>query len=766
MKSHIAKKMVVGGFVVAVVLSLFSTPASARNAATTDQPEKRIVVFSLPRVTWDTLQSGSTPNIDSLISQGSVAALSVKVLGAPSLAKSYATLSAGLRATAPDLSTVNFFAPDEETNGQTARKIFQNQRGDIGAKNPVALGLGFETVIRSNAKSLNDARVGLFASTLNSKGKSISVFGNADSCHEDNASCYDRSIGYLGTDINGVVRKGDISRELLVSPNKSTKTQPTLDYTELEKNALSSLDNNDVTVVECSDLERIDADRAKTKSSISDKNFQDALSKCDSLIGKILPSVSMAQDQVYVISPASPHALEQTTVFIAAGQGIARGYASSATTRVQGIVSIVDIAPTILSSLHIERPETMGDTLIDWNKNSASNATRENFLIRVNSQAVAREEVALPTTWFVGLVFVTTILISMIAFSRARKWRFAARFACFVTLSMPVLVYLIQPFMETLNRPVRIISVLGALSLLGAVGLMAIAKKWGTTIAVLAVASFTNAVFILDVLTGGRLQFNSVFGYGTIQAGRFAGWGNSTFAFVGVFSFVMIAMIKQITKDSNEKTTKRVNLAIMLVLLCLIVLDGAPYFGADVGGILALTPTAVIVGMMLYGKRLGFKTIFWAVLATVGTIVVAALVDLARPVSERTHLGRFAESLIHGTAGVIIRRKITASLDSFQRPELTIVVLVSILFVLYLVFNRERYFDKTIQAFPTLKYLIIPGITLAVLGTALNDSGISIPARMLSVALPVITLLALDVCASREEPHAKKDSSPEKVDAV
>ena len=46
-------------------------------------------------------------------------------------------------------------------------------------------------------------------------------------------------------------------------------------------------------------------------------------------------------------------------------------------------------------------------------------------------------------------------------------------------------------------------------------------------------------VLVVDVLTGGRLQINTVFGYSPLVAGRFAGLGNLAFAIVGVGAVVV-----------------------------------------------------------------------------------------------------------------------------------------------------------------------------------------------------------------------------------
>jgi hypothetical protein len=47
--------------------------------------------------------------------------------------------------------------------------------------------------------------------------------------------------------------------------------------------------------------------------------------------------------------------------------------------------------------------------------------------------------------------------------------------------------------------------------------------------------------------------------------------------------------------------------------------------------------------------------------ATVAVVALFALVDLARPAGQRTHLGRFAADVFNGEAGTVVRRKLESN---------------------------------------------------------------------------------------------------------
>ncbi len=724
---------------------VFITPSAfaADGQDKSGTPSERVVVFSLPRVTWETLREADTPHIDTLISRGSVAAMSVRAISvATTPAQGYVTLSAGNRGTAADPTRSTFLRRDEMYYGEKTSTVFQRQRGDIPNKT-AALGISFELTRRSNLTGRYNSRVGLFAQSLHAHGKSVAVFGNADECLTDSPECFDRSIAYFAADTNGIVRSGDISRDLL-STNNDQHKKLTLDNKIMTSKVKTSLEKNDVLIVECSDLERIERARRETKQSVSAQDFREAIEKCDELVGKILPSLTMEHDQVYLLSPSAPKVQEQTTIFIAAGKDIPRGYASSATTRWSGVVTLVDIAPTILTSLGVPLPEKMNNTLLDWDKNTLSSESRMQHLVTMNDQAVVRDNSIKSVRLFLVLAMIVSMLIAMVAFTRGGKWRTIARFLLLMAASIPTLSFLLKPLYISLEDSARIIAVLVVLSSMAAVLCMRIARKWGTLHLILGFAAVNLTVFITDILLGGYLQFSSIFGNSPVTAGRFAGFGNSTFAIVAITSIIIVAIVKELTGSKDSQTKKKINIALIAFLIAILVIDGVPYYGSDVGGVLALTPTIFIIGMMLFDRRFGWKSFFLSSFITVGAITVFAFLDLARPVSQRTHLGRFAESVMDGSAGVIVERKLMENMRAFQASSLSLIVLVSIFYILFIVFYRDRIMKKSKDTYPGLRFLLFPGLIVAILGMALNDSGVAIPAMMFAFAIPAISLLALE----------------------
>ena len=169
-------------------------------------------------------------------------------------------------------------------------------------------------------------------------------------------------------------------------------------------------------------------------------------------------------------------------------------------------------------------------------------------------------------------------------------------------------------------------------------------------------------VQVADLVTGGHLQLDTTFGYSPIVAGRFQGIGNLAFAvLVGAAIVVATGIWGQVPGAGTPPGADRWWALAVAIIAVTVVVDGWPAFGADVGGVLACVPAFAIVAIWLGGWRVSVRRVVAIGVATVAVVAVFALVDLARPASQRTHLGRFAADLFNGEAGIVVRRKLESN---------------------------------------------------------------------------------------------------------
>nr|MBA3281050.1 hypothetical protein [Acidimicrobiia bacterium] len=129
-------------------------------------------------------------------------------------------------------------------------------------------------------------------------------------------------------------------------------------------------------------------------------------------------------------------------------------------------------------------------------------------------------------------------------------------------------------------------------------------------------------------------------------------------------------------------------------------------------------------------------------------VVLGALtaVDLARPDSSQTHLGRLARRALDGGEGTeVLRRKAEAALGSFTQSSLVWIVISTILLAA-LLWALARPTVQAMTERTVARPLLIGSIMLGVLGAGLNDSGVMVPAMMATVLVPAAVhfLLAPD----------------------
>jgi hypothetical protein len=399
-------------------------------------------------------------------------------------------------------------------------------------------------------------------------------------------------------------------------------------------------------------------------------------------------------------------------VALADGPRFSHAGLTSASTRRAPYVQLVDVAPTALSVLGIDTPDAMiGEP---WQARGAAPS-----LGALRDDALKAERHKAATVPF----FVVLVAVQLVAAGAAlwrRRWRVVELTALAGTAAVGAsyLANLVPwwrsgaPLLVLLGVTAAITSGLTAFTLLG---------KGLLTRAGLA-CGLTAAVLVIDVLTGAQLQISSVAGYSPLVAGRFAGIGNVAFG-------VLAASVLLAAASTRSPTA-----AALTGLV--IVIDGAPMWGSDVGGVLALVPAYALLVLLLAGRRVNLARL--AVAAAVGALVVTAfgIADYARPEDQQTHLGRFVGQVLDGSAGGVIRRKAEANLSLLFHSPVTALLPIVVAFLLWLFLRPPAVLRRTFDISPAWRAGLLAVLAASGLGFVLNDSGAAVPALAIVVALP------------------------------
>jgi hypothetical protein len=412
------------------------------------------------------------------------------------------------------------------------------------------------------------------------------------------------------------------------------------------------------------------------------------------------------------LSEAPGEAAQHLHVALAVGPGFRAGALVSASTRRAPYVQLVDVAPTVLDQFGIGPP----DAMIGEPWQATGRPVTLAGLRDLDTKAGAQRQVTVP--FFVLLVGAQAVLLG-VAWWR-RWWRTAELVALAGTCAVGAsyLANLLPwwrapvPLAGLLLATAAFTAGLTALSLLGRGMLTRAGLACGATALVL----------VADLVTGAHLQMSSVAGYSPLVAGRFAGIGNVAFGVLAASALLAAA------------STRHATVAALTALV--VVVDGAPLWGSDVGGVLALVPAYAVLVLRLAGRRANLARL--AVAAVGGAVVVAAfgIADHARPAGEQTHLGRFVGQVLDGTAGTVLARKADANLLLLFHSPVTALLPVVAAVLLLLVLRPPPVLRRTFEHDPAWRAGLLAVLTASGLGFLLNDSGAAVPALAIVVALP------------------------------
>jgi hypothetical protein len=703
----------------AMIVAIVMTIAPPAGAATDD---RRMLIVSVPGLTWSELDDADVPVLRELLSGAALAALaprSVRHSSRPGDA--YLTIGAGSRAIGEPGTDGDVLGPDADFAGEPAGGVYHRRTG----REPTGhgLALSWPALVRANDREPYDAIPGLLAQTLTDADVATAAIGNADGS-DTAAISRERQAALALTDVHGRLDQGSVDDELLTD-------DPDAPFgVRLDPDAvLASFDDvwdgagRRAVLVEASDLARtlryrslVDADRYAAMRTR-------ALRDTDALLGSLLRRLDPDRDVVMVVAPYLSPSRSPLTVVAVDGPGIDAGYLRSASTQRAGIVTLVDIAPTILDVFDISRPTDMEGRPFEVERSSQSLAHRVDHLVTINAASRFRERLLTPTTIAVvlGLAAIVAATIVGIVDARSRRWRSVVAFAALADLAALPMSYVARAFpLEDLGAGFYwTFLLLGALAV-AALATAAARRARQPLLAIASVLTLSFVVLVGDVMTGSNLHLSAAFGYSPTGNSRLYGISNYSFGLLAVASCILGALIAHRWATSRGRWS-----AIGLMATALVVL-GTPIWGSDVGGIIAFTPTVLVFASMLLGRRPRLRNLILAGVVTVGAVVAFGFADLARPPEERAHLGRLFERI--GDEGLqpllsIVERKLLANLHVSTTSFWVAAIPIAVGAWLFLRSWSTRPLAAVHARIPTLHPALVAAAIAAVLGSIVNDSG-------------------------------------------
>jgi hypothetical protein len=731
-----SKRLVVGAGVVATV-AIVASVFTSRTARPTGEPLRtrpsKVLIFGIPQLGLGDVQPDTMPNLSRLAASGATAASNVRTGSrAPSASEAYATLGAGTRVRIGSLGTEAYDAAESYEGGPAGQALARRTATPLDGAAVVVPGM--PALVEKAAGQ--DDEGGALGAALHAAGLRTGAVGNADSRTLDNVYTRVAPVATVVATPDGRVDAGDVSRDT-VHADRAAPYGLTTDAAAFTAAVRRTLAQADVVVADPGETLRANAYLLSQTPREASASRKAALARTDALLGDVarhLPATTL----LLVVGITPPKSGWPLAPIVAHGAGVERGQLVSPSTHQRGLVTLTDIAPTVLAALGAKQPEAMvGSALRYGGGEPGFTAARQ-----LSDVLATRTATAEPMT----VVFVVVQAVVYLAAAAAllflggsERLGRAFMIGALLCAAWPLATYWLRVWPAAVSRGAT--SSVLAWALAGLIAFGASRLRRHPLDPLLAICGATIATFLLDLATGSHLQLGSFFGYAPNTATRYTGLGNAGYALLGGATVVGCAAL--LDRAASRRAEAWMSAALVCVLV--VVADGASWLGTDVGGILTLIPVLSLLLWVLSGRQLRRRTVGVAVGTAALALGLVVGVEALRPADQRTHIGRFFLGAGHGNGQMVVatlqekwRMNVAGSFNAWAW-----VIPAMAAFAFYVLVVAKGWRPLLPEGSPR-RAGIVAAIALAVFGWLSNDSGIVVAALVLVYTGPFLLLLALD----------------------
>jgi hypothetical protein len=412
------------------------------------------------------------------------------------------------------------------------------------------------------------------------------------------------------------------------------------------------------------------------------------------------------------------------------GGGRASALLTSASTKTPGLVSMTDLAPTVLSHLGLKPPPEMSGRPIAM----VSRPDSLGYVSRLDRETrfVYRLRFVLVPIYLVWVA--ASFVAASITLRSGRASSRLMRLCVTAALCWPLALLLLPLFRMGNTIGETILALALAMLLAWA------AERRAETQQVLArIGLATGLAILADTLLGARLAARSVLGHDPILGQRFYGMGNEYMAaLLGAWAVGLACS----GAAFGERTGKMQQLILWAAVVGVI---GAPWWGANLGG--AMTAAAAVpIAVFSRGGRARAGHVLASLVCMAASAALLVWADMTRSPEAQTHIARAAEQVAHGGAAAAFT--IAAGKIWQNIMQLGSVPLSLAMFCLYLVMFAALAWPRGVAAqlrerMPDSWRGIMAAAWGAIAACLANDSGVVAGGAALQWAVAGYLRLAL-----------------------
>ncbi|AGZ44241.1 hypothetical protein [Actinoplanes friuliensis] len=496
---------------------------------------------------------------------------------------------------------------------------------------------------------------------------------------------------------------------------------------------------------------------------------QSLVAQADATLARIV-AARPERSVVMVAGVSDTDTTSRLHVAIAEGPGWQGGWLTSAGTGRDGYLQLVDLAPTVLTTLSRPAPDNLFSGHSAFSALGRPANPADAMLGDHNQDKRAGAQLGIAGTFFTGLaaaqLAVFLLVVPLMIRARrhagptgpaaAARWLVRGVEVLLIAAALAIPAALLAdaaPWWRA-SRP----GIVFALLTFGlvAVGTAAVrfAPRYPRTLWPMGLISAVCATVVgVDLLTGAQLQLNGVAGYSAIEGARYSGVGSVG---LGVFVAGILTVAGCLAQWVRRPWRPAV---VVLIGGFGVVMVGSPYLGADAVGAIAVTAGVCVAAAISTGGWLTFPRFAWAAIAGLAVTIGFAVLDLRRPEQEQGSLGRALTALGDGTAGPAIQRAATSNGHALDSP-LTMLALIGVLMLAFCRFSPWGGLNRVFGLHPALRAAMAGATVATVIAGVLGGAAFAVAGAAAAVAVPLAvltTLRVLEHAADRTRPEGETD---------
>ncbi len=667
----------------------------------------------------------NTVGYQSLEKNAAVGIMNVNTAGTRTDANEYLTLGGGTRgASSRDIGDSLMGWERFENRKDKAADIYHQQTG-IKVTDERILFLSLQRLLQESERKFPFS-FGVTGELLKQTGHTARVYGNQDTV------TYKRYAALLIMDNQGQ-SSGDIG-ESTVTSDVARPFGIKTNYDYIYQRFSQDLDDGvSLVVIDLGDLYRLDQFKKQMSPSQYEGIRKAVIQEQGQFLDRLMQHLQDNQ-QLFVLAPmVSDQAIQDRQILAPIWwyqPGRTAHSLISGTTKREGMVSNIDVIPTVLSQLGIKNlpSEMIGREI----KPMIGNLSLDQQLDQTFTVYRQRPMILYSYVFWQVTILILSITVWLI------RWKKAYLFTRVSLLSM---LYL--PLLFLVSSPLYRIPMWGFLliSFLASMILPLLMKSVDTVRLFTIISLLTWAGITLDVSMGAPLMKKSYLGYDPIIGARYYGIGNEYMGvYIGATLLFTSAWIQQ---WRNRWTLGLVALVYGGTSYLLL----SPTLGTNAGGAIAALVATSLTFLKMNNIRIARKGLWIFLLLVALGLFLLVWVNLMITAEEQSHIGRAINALKTGDFASIyqlISRKLAMNWKLIRVSSWSKVMIAS-LFAIGILFAKPWGTLKTFYAQFSFLFYGFYGIVMgAITALLVNDSGIVAASTMIIFVASPMLYLALE----------------------